>query len=78
MATPTTPSGAPELQGAKETFHGGVVKTIASAAHAGRELVALENRLILKTGVLAAAIRVMHRANWRLTAANRHVQGGDD
>lgn len=51
--------GAFGLEGREKAFHGGVVETIADAAHADLAVLSDQVLLIGLTGVLAALIRVV-------------------
>lgn len=47
------------FEGAKETLHGSVVITVASAAHADLYLLVDDKSLVSMAGILAATIRMM-------------------
>ena len=66
------------FQGVKETFHWGIVVTIASAAHTTLPLIFGQQGLIIFAGVLTAPVRVMQQAGGRLAHGNRHLQRGDN
>ena len=66
------------FQRAEETFHGGIVVTIALAAHTRLDLIFGQDIAIVLAGVLAAPIRVMQQVRFRLASIQRHSQGGQD
>src|SRR5688572_23592379 len=66
------------FQGAKETFHGSIVVTIAGAAHTTLDLIMGQQSLIIVASILATPIRVMQPASSRLATLKGHLQGGDD
>jgi len=51
------------LERAEETLHRGVIEAVTCAAHADRETMRLQNRLILSTGILDAVIGMMNLRN---------------
>src|SRR5512141_662180 len=64
------------FEGAEETLHGRIVVAVADATHAGHELVSAQLGLIVRAGVLTAAISVLHQTWRRLSASHGHAQGG--
>ena len=60
------------FKGAEETFHSGVIQTVSNAAHTNLTMITVQDGLIYITGVLAAPIRMMQEARWRLTLVQGH------
>ena len=63
------------FQGAKETFHRGVVINIAGAAHTYLDAMSYQQFLISLAAVLAAAIGVMQQAFSWTAVLQSHAQG---
>lgn len=61
----------------EERLASGVVVAVAFATHRYLETVLAQEFLIIVRTVLAAAIRVMDAALWRLSQCDRHLQGPD-
>ena len=66
------------FQGAPEGFHGGIVITVALAAHRRLRLAAGQGLAKISTGILAAAIGVEDQLRSRLALALGHLPGGQD
>src|SRR5262245_26069232 len=66
------------FQGAKETFHRGIVVTIALAAHTSLDVIFGQDLAIIVAGVLTAPIRMMDQAWLRLTGIQSHSQSSQD
>jgi len=66
------------FEGAPEGFHGGIVVTVAFAAHGGDGLGALERVAIVVAGVLDAAIGMKDQTSGRLTMSPGHAPSGQD
>jgi hypothetical protein len=64
------------FEAAPKTFHGGVVVTVAAAAHAGNDSGREPSLPIVLTGVLDAPIGVMEQPRRWPAVGQRHVQGG--
>ena len=74
------PSPTPDqlgLEGLEEGFDGGIVETIALAAHRNLEPVLSQQLLIAMGTVLRPAVRVMNAARWRLGQVDGHLQRPD-
>lgn len=72
------PVAAPDqfgLQRLEEAFDGGIVVTVALAAHRNLEPVLSQQLLIVMSTVLRPAVRVMKAARWWPSDRDRHVQG---
>ena len=65
------------LDGFEESLHGGVVVTIAFAAHRDPEPMLARDFLVVVRTILAAAVGVMDAALWWSPQGNGHVQGLD-
>ena len=55
-----------QFEGAPEAFHGGIVVTVALAAHRGHQFGGLERVAEVATGILDAAIRMEQQLGGRL------------
>ena len=55
-----------EFEGVPEAFHGGIVVTVALAAHGGHQLGGLEGLAEVAAGILDAAIRMEQQLGGRL------------
>ena len=66
------------FQTSEHSFHDRIVITIALPTHAAHHLGGLELPLILATGILTAAIRMMQQARLGLALADGHVQRACD
>jgi len=62
------------LQGAEEALHRGVVPAVALAAHATHQPVLCQELLVVATGILGAAIRVMKQSLGRPSLLQGHLQ----
>ena len=60
------------LECPEEAFDTGIVPTVAGAAHAGRDAVGGEYVLVLRGGLLAAAIRVVQQPCLGRAMVDRH------
>ena len=54
-----------QFEGGPKAFHGGVVVTIASAAHGGDQAGLAERSAIIAAGVLDTAIGMEEQLGWR-------------
>src|SRR5215471_702324 len=63
------------LQSAEEAFTSGIVIRVASTAHAGQDVMLLQDRYILSRGVLYPTVGMMDQARLRLTLGNGLLQG---
>lgn len=66
------------FQGGKETFHRGIVITIAPPAHTSLQVMISQQSLVVVAGILTAPIRVMDQTRRGLAGLNGHLQGVDD
>ncbi len=66
------------LDGAPETFSGGVVVAASGAAHAGDHAVGAESCPVVLAGILAAPIAVVNEARSWLAVGDRHVERLED
>src|SRR5665213_1009908 len=64
------------FEAAPEAFHGGVVVTVAPAAHARNGARLCQPLPVISTGVLHALIGVMEQSATRSALRERHVQCG--
>lgn len=67
--------GAFGLEGTEKAFHGGIVKTVSTAAHADLAMISGQVLQIGFTGVLAALVRMMQQVRRRIALCDRHVPG---
>src|SRR5258705_4125753 len=63
------------FESAKETFHDGVVVAVGLSAHANGDVVLSQEGLVVISGILAPAIRMMEQFGLRLAFRKRHMQG---
>jgi hypothetical protein len=63
-----------QFKGAPEAFHGGVIITVAFAAHGGDQASLAERLAILAAGVLNAPIGVKQQVGGRVAMQQRHGQ----
>lgn len=63
------------LERPKETFNAYVVPTVAFAAHAGSEAVLSQSALVVRGGLLTAAVRMMHEPRPGSAVHHGHRQG---
>src|SRR5258706_14138275 len=64
-----------DFESAKETFHDGVVVAVGLSAHANGDVVLSQEGLVVMSGILTAAIRMMQQIGLRLALRKCHVQG---
>ena len=62
------------FEGAKETFHRGIVITVASATHTDLDLVVDEKSLVSIAGILATSIRMMKQPRTRCPVLSCHAE----
>ena len=58
----------------KEALHDGVIIAVSGAAHANSDGVLSQQGLVIMSGILAAAIRMMKQIALRLALRQSHVQ----
>ena len=66
--------GALGFQGGKETLHHGIVVAVAGATHARCDLSLGEQRLVIATGVLAPAIRMVQQVIIMIALPQGHAE----
>ena len=59
------------------TLDGGIVETIALAAHRNLEVVSAQELLIVVAAILRASVSVVNAARWRLAQVDGHLQRPD-
>ena len=64
-----------QFEGGPEAFHGGVVITVAAAAHGGDQAGLTEGLTVIAAGVLDTAIGVEEQVAWRTAVQKSHGQG---
>src|ERR1041384_3068793 len=63
-----------DLEGGPKAFHHGIVVAIAGAAHGAGNAACFQELAVFSTGVLHAAIAVVHEAILRTHPSQGHVQ----
>ena len=63
------------LQGGEEALRYGIVVRIALPAHAARDPVLAQQRLVLARGILRPAVRMVQQTSFRLSPPESHRQG---
>src|SRR6266851_8731489 len=66
-----------DLHRREKRFHHRVVETIAAAAHAARDAMGFENRLVILTRIWTPAVGVMQEATLGAPTLQRHLQRRD-
>src|SRR5271170_6353088 len=66
------------FEGAPEGFHGGIVVAVAACAHAGSEVMLLEESLKGVAGILGSLIGVMEEAGGRRAMVDGVLEGVAD